>query len=287
MKRGPIHEPALASSSSIFMNLLSWFRRRSNAGDLRGSTSDSDPGQQRVQDELQRRIGYRFQDSSLLERALTHRSFLYDSADRDRTVDQDYEALEFFGDSVVGLVISEHLLSALPGEREGTLSKLRARLVSTEQLSALAGEIGLGEALRLSSGEERSGGRRKRAILADAFESVTAAIYLDGGLETARRFVLQQFRPYLDQVRQSEFETGDYKSALQERLHAMGLAEPSYEVVEESGPDHRKSFRIRAIVQEALLAEGVGRSKKAAEQEAAQKALSKIEKDEVELPAEN
>lgn len=231
---------------------------------------------------LEKRLGYRFRDRSLLERALTHRSYLHDAGrNRQGRPQMDYEALEFFGDAVLGLVISEALFRSCPRLREGDLSKLKAHLVSTRQLCRLSREIDAGLFLRLSHGEEKTGGRNKRAIMADIFESLTAAIYLDGGLEAARTFVLSRFRPWLDKVAGRRLELRDFKSALQEELHSIGLSEPSYRVVEETGPDHRKRFVVEVLSKGRPLAQGSGLSKKEAEQQAAQAALQGLQGDEI------
>ncbi len=228
--------------------------------------------------QLEKRLGYRFKRRELLEQALTHRSYLHDAGkNRDGLRQKDYESLEFFGDAVLGLVISEALLRSCPHLREGDLSKLKAHLVSTHQLCRLSRDLEIGPFIRLSFGEEKTGGRNKRAILADVFESVTAAIYLDGGLEAARRFVLSRFRPLLDKIAEREIELRDFKSALQEELHSAGLTEPSYRVVEESGPDHRKRFVVEVMSLGKPLAQGEGLSKKEAEQHAAQVALKSIQ----------
>lgn len=227
---------------------------------------------------FEKRLGYRFTNRSLLEQALTHRSYLHDACkNRHGQPQHDYEALEFFGDAILGLVISEALFRSCPHLREGDLSKLKAHLVSTRQLCRLSREIDAGLFLRLSYGEEKTGGRNKRAILADIFESLTAAIYLDGGLEAARAFVLSRFRPLLDKVAGRRLELRDFKSALQEELHSIGLSEPSYRVVEESGPDHRKRFVVEVLSKGKPLAQGAGLSKKEAEQQAAQAALETMQ----------
>ena len=226
---------------------------------------------------LEKRLGYRFERRELLEQALTHRSYLHDAGkNRDGQQQEDYESLEFFGDSVLGLVISEALFRSCPHLREGDLSKLKAHLVSTHQLCGLSREMEVAPFIRLSFGEEKTGGRNKRAILADIFESLTAAIYLDGGLEAARTFIISRFRPLLDKIAERELELRDFKSALQEELHSAGLTEPSYRVVEESGPDHRKQFVVEVMSRGKPLAKGEGLSKKEAEQHAAQAALKLI-----------
>ncbi len=248
-------------------SILSRFRPSRQSGQPSGAASAS-------LDRLEKRLGYRFERRELLEQALTHRSYLHDAAkNRDGLQIEDYESLEFFGDAVLGLVISEALFRSCPHLHEGDLSKLKAHLVSTRQLCRLSCEMEVGPFLRLSFGEEKTGGRNKRAILADVFESLTAAIYLDGGLQAAQTFVISRFRPLLDKIAERELELHDYKSALQEELHSAGLTEPSYRVVAESGPDHRKRFVVEVMSLGKPLAKGEGLSKKEAEQQAAEAAL--------------
>lgn len=239
------------------------------------------PGDKRLAElrALERRLGHEFENPALLDRALTHRSFLHDAGKQGRSQDtRDYEALEFFGDAILGLIISEELFLAQPDLHEGELSKLKAHLVSAKQLSRLSRELELSRFVRLSHGEEKTGGRGKKAILADLFESLTAALYLDAGLEGARRFVLSRFRPLLDEIDSDRFHVRDYKSTLQELLHSRGLSEPSYKVVAESGPDHRKEFLIEVFSGGQALARGQGLSKKEAEQRAAHIALEVLRK---------
>ena len=218
-------------------------------------------------------MGHRFRRIRVLERALTHRSFAHEAG----TAGQHYESLEFLGDSVLELIISESLYLADPDRPEGELSKTRSFLVSKSELATLSGHLGLGRYLRLSSNEEKTGGRQRKTILADAFESVIAAIYLDGGLEAARSFVLDQFRDHLKQDARDELELGNYKSKLQERLHVLGGREPKYEVIRESGPQHSKLFLVEARGLNRVLARAQGTSKKRAEQKAARLALAELD----------
>jgi ribonuclease III len=225
--------------------------------------------------ELEQRIGYSFSDPSLLVQALTHRSFVNEARQWDLNGDRpkDYENLEFLGDSVLGLIISEFLFSRFSHRPEGELAKTKSFLVSTTQLSLLSQELGLGPFLRLSYGEEKTGGREKRALLADLFESLTAAIYLDGGIAAARSFILACFKSRLDDLVQGTLAFNDYKSLLQEQLHERGLPEPRYRVVEESGPEHRKQFLVEVRISANRIATGAGRSKKEAQQQAARNAI--------------
>ena len=258
------------SISSLALRRLThfWVQPRSH------SSSPSKSSRQRSEqlEQLEVRLDYSFKDLSLLDHALTHRSFAHESGN----LGADYEAMEFLGDSVLGLTISEHLLRADPSRLEGELSKLKGLLVSKPELAQLSSRLDLGSFLRLSHGEEKTGGRRKKAILADAFESVTGAIYLDGGFEPARKFILHQFRDHLRRVARRKLEFRDFKSTLQELLHAQGLPGPSYRVVQETGPNHRKVFLVEVRSKRRLLGQASGRAKKEAEQSAAQIALDEL-----------
>lgn len=223
---------------------------------------------------LEERLGYRFRDPRLLDRALTHRS----KANEDREgTDGDNEALEFLGDAVLGFVMADLLYRDFPQYDEGQKSKIKASLVSTATLGELARELGLGEHLALGKGEEKTGGRHKHALLADSFEAVIAAIYLDGEMGEARTFILRQFEPLLEEVRSSESWGRDHKSALQELVQSRNLPLPEYVVTAESGPDHRKLFRVEVRVEGEVLGSAEGLTKKAAEQEAARRALARLD----------
>jgi ribonuclease-3 len=222
---------------------------------------------------LEGRLGHRFSDPRLLDRALTHRS----RANEDATgIVRDNESLEFLGDAVLGFVIADHLFREFPQFDEGQKSKIKAALVSTTTLSERARKIGLGEFLALGRGEEKTGGRNKHALLADGYEAVLAALYLDGGMEEARGFVMREFADLLEDVRSPEFWGRDYKSALQELVQSEELPLPEYLVADESGPDHRKVFRVQVRIQGRLMGEARGASKKAAEQEAARQAMDRL-----------
>jgi ribonuclease-3 len=235
-------------------------------------------------------FGYKFKDPSLLTLALTHSSLAYES-NPDRTAEpgSDNEQLEFIGDAVLGLVVAESLYRRFPGSREGDLTRLRASLVSSRNLAQVALRMELGPMLRLGRGEEHSGGQRKPALLANALEAVIAAIYLDGGLAPARDFIHRQIiEPaeaglisFLESREPFSGVVGDYKSALQERLQAAGVGQPKYLMTDQSGPDHRKSFRIEVRVSDGAggtlkLAEAEGTTKKQAQQEAARSALASL-----------
>lgn len=212
---------------------------------------------------LEARIGYRFHDTALLESALTHRS-----ASKDH-----YERMEFLGDAVLNLVISDELYRRFPHATEGELSRLRAHLVKGESLSNIASELALGEYLRLGSGELKSGGFRRKSILADVLESIIGAIYLDAGFAETQRFILRVFTDRVDSVGEVK-ELKDPKTRLQEYLQAQSLALPIYEVVKTSGQAHNQTFEVSCQV--SLLANPVhanGSSRRKAEQAAAEHVL--------------
>ncbi len=225
---------------------------------------------------LEQRLKYSFRDRDLLLTALTHGSYLHDARRLD-DLPQDYQALEFLGDAVVGFLVSEHLFGRFPDKREGELTKIRASLVSREALAQQAALLGLGNFARLSRGEEKSGGRNKKAILADLFESVTAAIYLDGGGQAARDFLLGELQETLNQIEKNGFTHSDFKSMLQEVVHSLGKEGPAYQLVEEEGRPHKRRFSTRVQIGEDVVAWGTGTSKKASEQAAAQAALELLE----------
>ena len=222
---------------------------------------------------LEARIGHRFADRSLLEHALTHRSRAHEDVTGGVV---DNESLEFLGDAVVGLVVAEALYRDYPQLDEGAKSKVRASLVSAGRLAQLGEALGLGEHLLLGRGEEKTGGRRKTALLADACEAVVAAIYLDAGLAAAAGFVRRElWEPFEASGGAAAASAGfDYKSALQERLQARGLVLPEYRVAAERGPEHDKVFEVEVRIGGEVAATASGRSKKDAEQQAAQAALA-------------
>ena len=225
-------------------------------------------------DALQQAIGYRFRDRGLLEHAMTHTS----RANEDVSGGvHDNESMEFLGDAVVGFVIADVLFREFPDFDEGEKSKTKAALVSTTTLARQAERLSLGEHLLLGRGEEKTGGRRKQALLADGYEALIAAIYLDGGIEHVRAFIVREFAPLLAEVQQHGIAgSQDYKSALQELLQARDLPLPEYRLVGTMGPDHRKLFQVEVVVDGEALAESTGPSKKEAEQDAARAALDKL-----------
>jgi ribonuclease-3 len=224
-------------------------------------------------DDLQARIGYRFRDRGLLEHALTHKSRAAEDASGGVS---DNESLEFLGDAVLGLVVADALFRRHPEYTEGQKSKIKAAVVSTQSLARHAERLNLGQHLILGRGEEKSGGRQKHALVADTFEALIAAIYLDGGVDEARSFIVRQFRPLVEEAKLTGDEaayTSDYKSALQERLQSADHGLPEYRLIRETGPPHRKRFEVEVWVNDAPLARGEGPSKKRAEQEAARLVL--------------
>lgn len=218
-----------------------------------------------VQD-LAERIGYQFRDTSLLKRAVTHSSFM-----NEQKINKagDYERLEFLGDAVLELVSSEYLFHEHPEVPEGELTKMRAAMVCEPSLALCARDLELGKFIRLGKGEETTGGRERDSIISDVMEAVTGAIYLDGGMEAARKFI--------DRFILTDLENKqlfyDSKSNLQELMQGKVKQDFRYELLEESGPEHNKTFRVSVCTEEEVLGLGEGRTKKAAEQQAAYQAL--------------
>ena len=213
---------------------------------------------------LQSKLNYHFNDSSLLELALTHSSYANEKGSH-----KNNERLEFLGDSVLGFITAEYLYSTMPGTPEGELTKLRAAAVCEKSLAGFAKRIGLGNHLLLGKGEVMSHGAERPSILSDAFESVIAAIYLDGGMDAAREFVLRFIRTAETDV---ELVT-DYKTRLQEIIQKNPDEHVTYVLAAESGPDHDKTFTVELYLNSNCIATGVGHSKKKAEQAAAMEAL--------------
>ncbi|HKT81468.1 MAG TPA: ribonuclease III [Vicinamibacterales bacterium] len=231
----------------------------------------------RLRDEfatLERDIEYRFRDRGLLEHAMTHTS----RANEDVSGGvRDNESLEFLGDAVLGFVVADLLFRELPDTTEGQKSKIKASLVSTTTLARQAERLALGDHMLLGKGEEKSGGRRKQALLADSYEALIAAIYLDGGIEQAHAFVAREFAPLIEEARDPSHIGRDFKSALQEALQSRDAALPEYRLARTEGPDHQKLFQVEVWINGEIWAEGSGTSKKEAEQEAARLALAKFE----------
>lgn len=218
---------------------------------------------------LQQDLGYAFSDPGLLETALTHSSY---SKERGEGV-QSNERLEFLGDAFFDAIIGEELFRLFPGKEEGWLSRIRATIVCEKSLARQARKLDLGRFLLLGHGEEKSGGRRRESILADATEAVIGAIYLDGGYEAVQKVVLKLFREVIDDTKRGIFVVYDYKTHLQEVLQGQGITDIRYQLIGEEGPDHDKSFTVGLYIDGSLSAEGKGKSKKQAEQTAAMNAL--------------
>jgi ribonuclease-3 len=219
---------------------------------------------------LERLLGHRFRDPQLLRQALTHASLVQRRTDRGTV---GYERLEFLGDRVLGLIVAEILFRQFPRENEGALARRYASLVSRDGLARVAAALGLGRHLLLSPGELGSGGRDNPALLADACEAVIGALYIDGGLEAARRFIEPNWRPLVSQDLQPP---QDAKTALQEWAQGRGLPLPVYTLVASEGPPHDPRFTVEVQVKDNGSAVGAGRSKRAAEQAAAQELLNQI-----------
>jgi ribonuclease III len=225
-------------------------------------------------DSLQRAIGYRFRDRGLLEHAMTHTS----RANEDVSGGvRDNESMEFLGDAVLGFVIADTLFRQFPSWDEGQKSKVKAALVSTTTLARLAEALRLGEHLLLGRGEEKTGGRRKQALLADGYEALIAAIYLDGGIEHAQAFIAREFASLVAEVQAGGAAASqDFKSALQELAQSRDQGLPQYRLVGVLGPDHRRQFDVEVAIAGEPIARATGSSKKEAEQDAARLALERL-----------
>lgn len=221
--------------------------------------------------ELQNIIKYNFKDERILRQALTHSSFANEQRINKK---QHNERIEFLGDAVLELVISEYLFVNNPNKNEGTMTKMRSSLVCEFTLSQCANDIELGRFLFLSKGEEQTGGRTRSSILCDAFESVIGAIYLDGGFEEAKKFINR----YLLQDVEDKTLFYDAKTILQEIVQSKGREVLAYELVEERGPDHNKEFVVHTLIGDKIISQGTGSTKKAAEQMAAYKTILLLKK---------
>jgi len=222
---------------------------------------------------FQTRIQYTFRHPELLERALTHKSY---SNERREAEPADNERLEFLGDTVLGFLIGELLYRSFPSFQEGALSKIKAHFVSSAILAEKGRALEVGRFLRMGTGEARSGGSEKLSLVADAFEAIVAAIYLDGGLAAAEAFVRSQFLRDLSGIDLADLSFHDYKTALQEAAQGLGLPLPEYRVVGESGPDHEKAFEVEVAWDGEPFASGRGPSKREAQRKAAKEALKKL-----------
>ena len=218
-------------------------------------------------DKLEQKIGYRFHNRELLVTALTHSSY----ANERHGEAQSYERQEFLGDSILGLVTAEFLFTHEPPLPEGRMTRMRAELVCEASLHKTALELGLGSYMRLGRGEEHTGGRERPSILADMVEAIIAAIYLDSGMDEARRFILA--RVLRDAAFDDSHRSADYKTRLQELVQRRSNQVIAYDLVEETGPDHDKTFTFEVLINGAVSGRGSGKTKKEAEQMAAAKAL--------------
>jgi ribonuclease-3 len=220
---------------------------------------------------LESELGYRFHEPSLLKKALIHSSHAHE-----QNIHEDNEQMEFLGDAVLGLLVSDLLFRAHPDLTEGELSKLKGFFVSSANLVKYAEQLELGRYLFLGKGEEKTGGRTKQALLVDAFEAIIGAIYLDGGLDSARQLVTKFMEPQLGEVSLKGERTADFKTALQELLQGRSMGSVRYLSVGETGPDHEKLFTVDVEFDGKIIARGIGLTKKAAEQAAAKQALTTI-----------
>jgi ribonuclease-3 len=223
---------------------------------------------------LQKRIAYRFRNIQLFTQALTHRSYLHQRNEEG----ENNERLEFLGDSVIELAVSHLLLNRFPHRAEGGLSKARALLVKEATLASIARRVRLGKALRLGRGEEETGGREKDSILAGGLEALMAAVYLDGGYDEAFRVVEGLYMPLLEEM-QGELKDQDFKTRLQEYIQKHLDTTPHYIVTDEEGPDHAKTFGVVITIGGKAYGMGRGKSKKEAEQRAAEEALRSLQED--------
>lgn len=221
------------------------------------------------ENQIQNKLGIKFKNLKLLHKALVHRSYLNESDEKESN-----ERLEFLGDAVLEFIVSKELFAAFPNLQEGELTSLRANLVNTDSLALSARELGLGQTLYMSRGEEKGGGRENTTLLANTFEALIGALFLDRGVEGAenivKKFILVRTEKAMENLK-------DAKSLLQERVQAKGEKAPVYKILEESGPDHAKNFVVGVFVGEKEFSRGTGKSKQEAEQAAASQALENIE----------
>ncbi len=242
---------------------------------LRGRRAGASPQVRAVLDAFQERIGVRFRDQALVRQALTHRSFLGGNG-QDQILSN--ERIEFLGDAVLELTVIEFLYGRFPEDREGSLTKKKGLLVSREVLAQCADRMRLGDYVLLSDAEREAGGSARASILSDTFEAVIGAVYLDAGLEEARRFANEHLLRHAGEILQDE-SLSNHKSQLQEQVQARFKTHPRYRVISEAGPDHRKVFLVEVHVRGQLLGRGSGHNKKEAEQMAARDALGGLGED--------
>jgi ribonuclease-3 len=217
---------------------------------------------------LEKTIGYKFHNKTLVKTALTHSSFI-----NEKSCSNNNERLEFLGDAVLELVISEYLYKKFPEKLEGELTKIRAKIVCTESLSTVSAKNNLGRYVYMGKGEENTGGRERRSILANTFEAITGAVYLDGGLEEARKFILHFLKKNINDAANGKL-IFDYKTRLQEVAQQRQGSIVEYRVEKETGPEHNKIFYVDLLLDSKLIGKGDGKNKKEAEQKAAYNGLS-------------
>ena len=223
--------------------------------------------------QLQKKISYSFKKPSLLNQAFTHKSYANENQVEEC---KDNERFEFLGDAVIDLIIGHLLMDDFPQHHEGDLTKLRSAIVNEKRFADLARKLNLGEFLLLSKGEAATGGRNKNSILADTYEALIAAIYLDGGFKRVFKVVKKHFKDIFSAANQGSLHFRDFKSELQEYTQSVFKTTPKYVLVRKSGPDHNKTFEVNITFKNKVLGKGVGKSKKDASQKAAQKALQKL-----------
>ena len=226
---------------------------------------------------LQKNIKCKFKNLLFLNQALTHKSYANESKDRNLLI-EDNERLEFLGDAILGYIITDFLIEKFPNHTEGMLSKLRAHIVSENILASIAGQNKLGDYLLLGKGEENTGGRSKKSILANTLEALLAGIYLDQGLGAVKKFIVWNFQPYIDEADQNNF-IPDFKTILQEYSQGKLSCTPIYRVTGQNGLDHEKVFEVKLVINKKTYGVGEGRSKKEAEQKAAHQALKNMRVD--------
>lgn len=234
-----------------------------------------DKGNDKALAKLEESIGYSFHTKELLRQALIHSSYRYEHS---LPIGTDNENMELLGDSILGFVISRILYERLPNAEVGILAKIKSYLVSAKTIYPLAEKINLGQYLLLGKGEEKTSGRNKQSVLVNSFEALISAIYLDGGLYATERFIISQFNTIIDNVINKKQEFRDHKSMLQEYLQSVKLADPSYQVIGEQGPDHKKIYIVELVVNGRPLAQAKGKSKKEAEELVAKKGLKLLKK---------
>jgi ribonuclease-3 len=220
--------------------------------------------------DIEQRIALRFTDKELLERSLTHKSYA-----NENRISSHNERLEFLGDAVLNLVVSEYLMKTCPDSTEGDLSRLRAAVVSEPALALVAREIGLGSFLLLGKGEEQTGGRDKDSLLANCLEALIAAVYIDAGKVAVEQFIIRFLKDAIERTCNSR-GTLDYKTEVQELCQDRLKQLPEYRIVSESGPDHQKLFSVELVIKKEVYGRGIGRNKKEAEQKAAKEALERL-----------